>query len=142
MMLRRIMNLYTIARARARLVMFVVQPTLGFWFRSAIIRRSLSPPVTKQKKGAFRLPKSLKMKWWVEMDSNQRKLSLADLQSAPFSHSGIYPFRSRGARCMRKVGFFDKGKSSSIAKKFIGSALRQMQAILSSTIDHQRPNLL
>ncbi|MEY4245134.1 MAG: hypothetical protein RLZZ245_2719, partial [Verrucomicrobiota bacterium] len=26
------------------------------------------------------------------MDSNQRKLSLADLQSAPFSHSGIYPF--------------------------------------------------
>ena len=32
------------------------------------------------------------------MDSNQRKLSLADLQSAPFSHSGIYPFRlSRGA---------------------------------------------
>ncbi|MEN9975787.1 MAG: hypothetical protein RLZZ282_1793 [Verrucomicrobiota bacterium] len=25
------------------------------------------------------------------MDSNQRKLSLADLQSAPFSHSGIYP---------------------------------------------------
>jgi hypothetical protein len=26
------------------------------------------------------------------MDSNQRKLTLADLQSAPFSHSGIYPY--------------------------------------------------
>ena len=37
-------------------------------------------------------PKWLEMKWWVEMDSNQRKLTLADLQSAPFSHSGIYPF--------------------------------------------------
>ena len=37
-------------------------------------------------------PSFYKLKWWVEMDSNQRKLSLADLQSAPFSHSGIYPF--------------------------------------------------
>ena len=27
------------------------------------------------------------------MDSNQRKLTLADLQSAPFSHSGIYPHK-------------------------------------------------
>ncbi len=25
------------------------------------------------------------------MDSNHRKLTLADLQSAPFSHSGNYP---------------------------------------------------
>jgi hypothetical protein len=32
-------------------------------------------------------------KWWVEMDSNQRKLTLADLQSAPFSRSGIYPYK-------------------------------------------------
>ena len=29
------------------------------------------------------------------MDSNQRKLTLADLQSAPFSHSGIYPYSAR-----------------------------------------------
>ena len=49
------------------------------------------------KKGTLRLPRLLQIKWWVEMDSNQRKLTLADLQSAPFSHSGIYPFRlSRG----------------------------------------------
>ena len=45
------------------------------------------------------------MKWWVEMDSNQRKLTLADLQSAPFSHSGIYPFRlSRGGSMGNPAG--------------------------------------
>ena len=49
-------------------------------------------------KGALRPPQVVDFKkWWVEMDSNQRKLTLADLQSAPFSHSGIYPFRLRGA---------------------------------------------
>ena len=52
---------------------------------------------TNEKWRALRLSRLLEMKWWVEMDSNQRKLTLADLQSAPFSHSGIYPFRLRGA---------------------------------------------
>ena len=33
----------------------------------------------------FRNPK------WVEMDSNHRSDDAADLQSAPFGHSGIYP---------------------------------------------------
>ena len=28
---------------------------------------------------------------WVEMDSNHRSDDAADLQSAPFGHSGIYP---------------------------------------------------
>ena len=28
---------------------------------------------------------------WVEMDSNHRRRKPADLQSAPFGHSGIYP---------------------------------------------------
>ena len=28
---------------------------------------------------------------WVEMDSNHRSYKAADLQSAPFGHSGIYP---------------------------------------------------
>ncbi len=42
------------------------------------------------------------------MDSNQRKLTLADLQSAPFSHSGIYPFRLLRGGCMGMVNGSDK----------------------------------
>ena len=29
---------------------------------------------------------------WVEMDSNHRRRKPADLQSAPFGHSGIHPY--------------------------------------------------
>ncbi len=29
--------------------------------------------------------------WWEKMDSNHRRLTSADLQSAPFGHSGILP---------------------------------------------------
>jgi hypothetical protein len=72
--------------------------------------RSVGQTRGKDKKSPGLLVDSRNPGWWVEMDSNQRKLSLADLQSAPFSHSGIYPFRFRGARCMRKGGIFDKGK--------------------------------
>src|SRR6478609_6750573 len=53
------------------------------------------------------------------MDSNQRKLSLADLQSAPFSHSGIYPFPAcRGARCMRNRAGTDKENIAGNRKNF------------------------
>jgi hypothetical protein len=31
------------------------------------------------------------LKWWRGVDSNHRKLTLADLQSAPFGHSGTTP---------------------------------------------------
>ena len=31
------------------------------------------------------------LQWWAGMDSNHRKPKLADLQSAPFNHSGTYP---------------------------------------------------
>ncbi len=34
----------------------------------------------------------LVINWWAGMDSNHRKRKLADLQSAPFNHSGTYPF--------------------------------------------------
>ena len=30
---------------------------------------------------------------WAKMDSNHRRRKPADLQSAPFGHSGICPFR-------------------------------------------------
>ena len=32
------------------------------------------------------------IKWWAGVDSNHRSLATADLQSAPFSHSGTYPY--------------------------------------------------
>ena len=31
------------------------------------------------------------LKWWAKMDSNHRSRKTADLQSAPFGHSGICP---------------------------------------------------
>ena len=34
----------------------------------------------------------LPQKWWAKMDSNHRRRKPADLQSAPFGHSGICPF--------------------------------------------------
>lgn len=30
--------------------------------------------------------------YWAGVDSNHRSLATADLQSAPFSHSGTYPY--------------------------------------------------
>ena len=33
-----------------------------------------------------------KLKLWAKMDSNHRRYKPADLQSAPFGHSGIRPF--------------------------------------------------
>ena len=36
--------------------------------------------------------KLLIQRWWAELDSNQRRRKPAILQTAPFSHSGIYPF--------------------------------------------------
>ena len=38
------------------------------------------------------LPRNLRRKWWAKMDSNHRRHKPADLQSAPFGHSGIRPF--------------------------------------------------
>jgi hypothetical protein len=37
-------------------------------------------------------------KWWRGLDSNQRRRSPADLQSAPFSHSGTPPYRGLQVR--------------------------------------------
>ena len=37
----------------------------------------------------------LDFKLWAVMDSNHRKLTLAELQSAPFGHSGNCPFTSK-----------------------------------------------
>ncbi len=37
---------------------------------------------------------------WAKMDSNHRRRTSADLQSAPFGHSGIRPF----VKCGAKVG--------------------------------------
>ena len=65
-------------------------------------RRGSNPPPEAWK--ATALPNELlslvldllrkKLKEWGRMDSNHRKRKLADLQSAPFGHSGTPPFRS------------------------------------------------
>jgi hypothetical protein len=44
----------------------------------------------------------------MRLDSNQRKLSLTDLQSAPFSHSGTHPqgtsdYRLSGDCCQMEI---------------------------------------
>ncbi len=52
------------------------------------------------------------------MDSNQRKLTLADLQSAPFSHSGIYPFRLSRRGSMRNPAGPDKENLVRVCKYF------------------------
>ena len=47
--------------------------------------------------------------WWVLMDSNHRSRKTADLQSAPFGHSGKHPFSKPGAKVQQ---FFDLCKFS------------------------------
>ena len=41
---------------------------------------------------------------WAGMDSNHRKQTLADLQSAPFDRSGTYPLRAGGHRILPQRG--------------------------------------
>lgn len=52
----------------------------------------LDPSVSygKEESLYFRLSSSLV--WWEKLDSNQRRPKPADLQSAPFDHSGILPY--------------------------------------------------
>jgi hypothetical protein len=45
-------------------------------------------------------PEAKDEKWWRELDLNQRRHKPADLQSAPFSHSGIPP----GSSLYTKIG--------------------------------------
>ncbi len=75
--------------------------------------RSWSHMASASFRRVFTRYRTICSKWWVEMDSNQRKLSLADLQSAPFSHSGIYPITIPLARggFLEVVSCFDKVKS-------------------------------
>ena len=49
----------------------------------------------KQKNSAFQSKSPIVLLsgfWWEKMDSNPRRDKPADLQSAPFGHSGILPF--------------------------------------------------
>ena len=43
--------------------------------------------------------------WWAKMDSNHRRRKPADLQSAPFAHSGICPLPYQ--RCKVRNYFFN-----------------------------------
>lgn len=39
---------------------------------------------------------STRKRWWAGLDLNQRRREPANLQSAPFDHSGTYPFFACG----------------------------------------------
>ena len=43
---------------------------------------------------------------WAKMDSNHRRRKPADLQSAPFGHSGICPFAFEALSTACRVGLF------------------------------------
>ena len=43
---------------------------------------------------------------WAKMDSNHRSRKTADLQSAPFGHSGICPYRLSFLKCTAKIVLF------------------------------------
>ena len=63
-------------------------------------------------------------KWWGRMDSNHRKRKLADLQSAPFGHSGTPPNNLKEhtlfeRRCKSRIFFYiDKTFSENFSIKF------------------------
>ena len=57
----------------------------GRWSHSSMVP-SLNPSPPTQK-GA----REGRLYVWVKMDSNHRSRKTADLQSAPFGHSGIHP---------------------------------------------------
>ena len=67
---------------------------------------------------------------WAKMDSNHRRRKPADLQSAPFGHSGICPFRRRATfaapanhhETAAKVGLFFYFQNFS-AKKSLSACL-------------------
>jgi hypothetical protein len=52
--------------------------------------------------------------WWREEDSNLRRLTPADLQSAPFGHSGIPP-QGIGSRTSRLNVWAVKERASKLA---------------------------
>lgn len=56
-----------------------VEPPMRFELMTSPLPRERSTP-------------ELRRHMWAELDSNQRKLSLTDLQSVPISHSGTDPY--------------------------------------------------
>ena len=58
-------------------------------------RRDSNPRPSAWKANALStelFPHLYNLKRWAKMDSNHRSRKTADLQSAPFGHSGIRPF--------------------------------------------------
>ncbi len=77
-------------RERARSSPFTRQTTPEFFARKLpVFSQSLFSRMPQKRRNL------LIMKWWAGLDSNQRRRKPADLQSAPFSHSGTYPFSQR-----------------------------------------------
>ena len=89
---------------------YIVEPMAGFEpATSSLPRKCSTPELHRQysvcflsgRRGSNPRPSAWKadalstellpQNMWVEMDSNHRSDDAADLQSAPFGHSGIYP---------------------------------------------------
>ena len=62
--------------------------TPSFFVRSPQIRSSINSGFFFSNETVVRF----RLKLWEKMDSNHRRYKPADLQSAPFGHSGILPF--------------------------------------------------
>src|SRR3954454_24241599 len=64
-----------------------------------VVSRACAPPERRKHSGAG--AKRLTERWWRGLDSNQRTLARADLQSAAFNHSATSPGVGRRAMWRR-----------------------------------------
>src|SRR3954453_763702 len=64
-----------------------------------VVSRACAPPERRKHSGAG--AKRLTERWWRGLDSNQRTLARADLQSAAFNHSATSPGVGRRATWRR-----------------------------------------
>ena len=81
----RIYELYASSEMdRKRKILKLVFP--NFWLDGSKLSYDIKKTFEDFLKGAYCLLN------WAGVDSNHRSLATADLQSAPFSHSGTYPY--------------------------------------------------
>ncbi len=84
------------------------------------------------KKGSPEAPLVRTLKWWAEMDSNQRRREPADLQSAPFSHSGIYPLFRWTAKVIWSTDVWQE-ENCFFLTKIVGLSFRGFSYFMSMT---------
>ena len=80
---------------------------------------------------------------WAKMDSNHRSRKTADLQSAPFGHSGICPNGLSFERRCKGTTFFESASRFQYILQFIAYFLNLLlkSTILMAVIAHSSPLL-